>query len=1301
MPPSAQFADQTRSHQRQGRRLSTVLVAGITLACLAGTADAITWPFIHYTENEGLPTSVVMGIAQDDSGRVWVANRAGIASYDGATWTLHDIARGLPVAQHRDVAIDHTGGVWAVAQPTPLRVSHLVDNRWEQLPEWQAPVEGLEVWEMVAGRDGDGNVALAVLVHGRAVVVRARGHWWNIAPPEGFGIIHNICWQDRDLLIAATGGLYRVTDPGRADAAAPERVAGLPDGDVYAAVIHPTDGTLHVAGNGWYGEWTAGSFRRQPGADALHLPMANGGVDAAIDVLGGLYLGTPSSLFYLHPMLGLEHLSPANGLLASGTTDVMTDHEGVVWITSQRGIDKLPNRRLHSLTTADGLLNEEVTAVLQRRDGTTVLGHSGGLTMLGPPARTLELLPDNREWSRTMDLHEDRDGVLWAAMDQGGLARVDTRGHVRWYGYADGLDGAAYAVTRDRAGRLWVGTVAGVFRLRGDRFETVEIRATPGARSISVRRFAEAADGSMYAATVNDGLLCVTSDSVQQWSADAVSGHRSTYAIHNPTPDDTWVGTGAGLCRLREGRLEPTTAPDPVLTEPVYAIAGDADGNTWFGTASGVVRWNGKDLRRFTVSDGLCGAETNRDALICDSEGRMWIGTNRGVSIYDERLAREPEADLPLWITGYEVDGRWYPAGRDLRLPSGLHTVVVRFSAPTFEDETRLRFSARLEGADTDWSAPTLNPDRSIRYTQLAPGRYRIHIRVMDIEGRSSEVVSASTIVIQPPLWLRHWVVALTLCVLTGLVWLVVSVVQGRRYAHRLVAEVEARTAELARSEEAVRLESRRLGAILASIADGVLAIDTHNIITLANPAAAQIIGVHGTTIVGRSAAELLPGIVETARAALGIAIRHTTDGAEQQWARFEYPLAIPADELLNLECGAAPLAEGGPEAGLVLAFRDTTERRRAEQVAIRTQKLESLGVLAGGIAHDFNNLLTVIMGNASLVGATCTPIQQRPLEHIGTAATRAQRLTTQLLTFARGGSPQKRLTSLQNLLQGAATLAVAGTNVSLECDLDEDLWDAEVDAAQIEQVISNLLINARQAMPQGGHVWIVARNIPADGLVGGHGRRIEIRIRDEGMGIAQPDLDRIFEPYYTTKPKGTGLGLAITYSIVARHGGTMRVVSDLGRGTEFTVLLPASAARAHTAAESAATPMARVDGRVLVMDDEAGVRDLLAGMLNQMGHDVLTVADGTQALNAWTAARASGRPFAVAIVDLTIPGGMGGRETMARLREMDPDARGIVTTGSIQDPAMTDPRRYGFAATLPKPFTNDDLAHAVRAAIG
>jgi CheY-like chemotaxis protein len=339
-------------------------------------------------------------------------------------------------------------------------------------------------------------------------------------------------------------------------------------------------------------------------------------------------------------------------------------------------------------------------------------------------------------------------------------------------------------------------------------------------------------------------------------------------------------------------------------------------------------------------------------------------------------------------------------------------------------------------------------------------------------------------------------------------------------------------------------------------------------------------------------------------------------------------------------------------------------------------------------------------MGNASLLEMDCTERQRPPLEQIVTASERARRLTAQLLTFARGGSPQRHLVDLRALVREASELAVTGTNVSLELDLAEDLWCAEVDAGQLEQVISNLLINARQAMPDGGRVWVTARNAAPTGADGDSGRQVEIRIRDEGCGIDQGDLDRIFEPYFTTKETGTGLGLAITHSVIARHGGSLRVTSEEGGGTEFTVLLPASRDELRSVQESPA-PSAATGYRLLVMDDEEPVRDLLVRLLTRQGHAVTAVADGSQALSAWAAAATEGRPFHAAIMDLTVPGGMGGREAMARLRQTDPGARAIVTSGYSQDPVMADLQRHGFAAKLPKPFNGDDVARALRAVLG
>ena len=591
LPASTNPGDRRKpGHRLVGAAAALALALGLAGAGCPGNAFAYTWPFTHYTESEGLPTSLVGGITQDQEGRIWVATRAGVASYDGAAWTLHDMSRGLPIAQHRDITVDHTGGIWAVAQPTPLRVSHLVNGRWETLPEWRGSIDGIEARELVAGRDGDGNVALAVLIQGKLVVVRARDQWWTVALPASAGVVHNICWQDRDLLVATEGGLYRCTDPGRPEAPAPLRVVGLPPGPVYAAVVEHGTGRLHIAGAGWYGEWSEGGFRYEQHGDELRLLLTIEGVDAAIDEIGGLYIGTPRSLFYLHPLLGVERLTQENGLLSSSLNDVLVDHEGVAWITSQRGIDKLPNRRLRSFTSADGLLDDEVAAVLQRRDGTIVLGHNDGVTYMTRPPRTQKLLAPGRDWSRAMDLFEDADGSLWVAMDQSGLAHLDARGSVRWYGLADGLEGAAYAVLRDRRGQLWAGTVGGIYRQVGDRFEHIDARNGPDGLRITARRFIEASDGALYVTTVRDGVIRVAGDQVTFLVAEPASGRMSTYAVYEPAPGVTWVGTSTGLCRVQEGRLEPTTAPDPVLSEPIYAITPDHDGNLWFGASRGLFR---------------------------------------------------------------------------------------------------------------------------------------------------------------------------------------------------------------------------------------------------------------------------------------------------------------------------------------------------------------------------------------------------------------------------------------------------------------------------------------------------------------------------------------------------------------------------------------------------------------------------------------------------------------------------------------------------------------------------------------
>jgi two-component system cell cycle sensor histidine kinase/response regulator CckA len=395
----------------------------------------------------------------------------------------------------------------------------------------------------------------------------------------------------------------------------------------------------------------------------------------------------------------------------------------------------------------------------------------------------------------------------------------------------------------------------------------------------------------------------------------------------------------------------------------------------------------------------------------------------------------------------------------------------------------------------------------------------------------------------------------------------------------------------------------------------------------------------------------------------------------------------------------------------------DLTERKRQEAVLeqerLRAAKLESLGLLAGGIAHDFNNFLAAIMGNLSLARLAVEPgsALDTTLREAERACQRASALTRQLLAFAKGGAPLKRMIQLSTVIRESAELAARGAALECAISVASDLWPVEADEGQIGQVIYNLVLNARQAMSHGGHLEVQADNVSivggtdgsADRLPLPEGPYVRIRVRDTGPGIAPEHLAKIFDPYFTTKPGSTGLGLAVVKGIVQRHNGHVTVHSTPGRGTTMFVYLPAVPG-AGVAAPPSAPPGQRAlpagKGHVLLMDDDAAIRSLMSRLLRQLGYSVEAVADGAAAVERYRQAQEAGRPFDAVIMDLTVPGQMGGREAIERLRALDPNVRAIVSSGYSDDPVMADYARYGFCGALSKPYRAADLAAALAQAL-
>jgi PAS domain S-box-containing protein len=509
------------------------------------------------------------------------------------------------------------------------------------------------------------------------------------------------------------------------------------------------------------------------------------------------------------------------------------------------------------------------------------------------------------------------------------------------------------------------------------------------------------------------------------------------------------------------------------------------------------------------------------------------------------------------------------------------------------------------------------------------------------------------------------------------------------------VAERQIRDlAERNQARAALQESAHTMANILENTTDGFFALDHSWRFTYANPQAEMLLGRTRDELIGKELWQEFPQLKNSA--------------FEQNYRRvLEDRVAIDfqatdAGGKIWFEMRAYPSSDG-----VSVFFRDVTERKRGEEERLTTSKLESLGTLAGGIAHDLNNILTVISGNIGLAQIETPSDAGNLLSYLakaGQAARHAAHLSSQLLTFSKGGAPVKRVSQISQLVTQAAEFSLYGSSLRADIDIPGDLWVAEVDPGQIEQVVNALMINAREAMPHGGTVRLTAHNVELDetsGLALASGRYVKVSIADRGCGIPDELTTKIFDPYFTTKPMGSGLGLAISYSIVKKHGGLLHLDSSSREGSTFTFYLPASTGKVE-AVET--RPPEQVcpskSQRILVMDDEPAIRDLTSHLLETLGYEVTTVPDGLEAVRLYERALRRGENFRAVILDATIRGGMGGLAAIERLRGLDPGVTAIICSGYSDQAALSQFLAYGFRSALPKPFTRQDLAAALQNAL-
>ena len=512
---------------------------------------------------------------------------------------------------------------------------------------------------------------------------------------------------------------------------------------------------------------------------------------------------------------------------------------------------------------------------------------------------------------------------------------------------------------------------------------------------------------------------------------------------------------------------------------------------------------------------------------------------------------------------------------------------------------------------------------------------------------------------------------------------------------------------ERRRAEDALAADKERLAVTLRSIGDGVIATDTHGNVILLNRAAELLTGWTQQDALGKPASKVFHVLDREGRTPRAHPVYEVLVTGHTTRTRDDGTLISRQGAGLLVQDTASPIFDANDETiGVVLVFRDTTEQERLREEAYRTNKLESLGILAGGIAHDFNNLLTGLLAQLAVTRRRLDPLSRahEELAEAERVALRARHLTHQLLTFASGGTPIKKVLSVSSLVRDMAQLAASGQNITCELDLPDNLAAIEADEGQVAQVINNLVLNSVQAMPDGGRVLISGRNVrigSSNALPLEPGAYVQLTFRDEGPGIPAQVLPRVFDPYFTTRPEGNGLGLTIAYSIVKKHGGHIVAQSPPGQGASLEVFLPATDQQPTPKDDQAMAEDRQGAGRILVMDDDAMIRKVASTILRHLGYEVDLANDGEEAVAMYQAALAAGQPYALTILDLTVRGGLGGREAMVQLRDLDPGVRALACSGYSNDPVMANCEEYGFCGVVVKPYQTKELGEAVSRVLG
>lgn len=1268
----------------------------------------------QYTEIDGLPSSVVKDVAQDKTGQIWVATRSGISVYNGATWRSFNVNNGLPVSNIHTVKADSLGAVWLFSYSAESNIWKYDGSQWTSLSiplhltNLAQPYTSFEVMSIA------GQTRCAVGTMGAGVFSYQDDRWTQLTTKVGLpsDTIYCLTAYENRFYIGTTKGLAILQDNEiinwqyEKPAQLGREITGIAVQDTNRYPSTPGNKPiLWLKGNQWIGYLIGNQFTSiiSDLGETYTANWING--EFFTDVLqpdyhGGLYWGHLSAVYYISKdARTIQHLSITSGLTGVGATSMLLDQEMNLWIGSLRGLSKLPNRRFANYQQINGLLEDEVTAVIEPVPGQFIFGHNDGITFFdGIEFQSVSLLDEERlppGFLRVMDLEKDTQGNVWAALQNYGIAFITPAGQIELFGEQEGLHSSIYSTFINRDGNVYAGGGGGLFKFDAGSFRNLELADFP---TLLVRSIAQGPDSTMLIMTLKNGLLVGWPGHWQQYTCNEGEKYNSLYSGLVDYQGHMMIGSAAGLLIVKDGKLVKFTKDDFQINRPVYFLVEDLLQQLWIGTDIGVVRWDGKQARQYTVSDGLIGHETNRAAGLLDSAGRIWIGTDRGVSLYQAEFDNDNLNQPKVQISYIKTGDMELSLIEKSRLKHDQSNLDFYFSVYSYIDENNILIKRQLEGLEDEWRTELATPIRKISYFSIPPGKYQFKLQARNAAGVWSEIVTSPEIIVLKPFWMSWWFYFLCIILITGVIYIVQDYFNKKHFADRLQIEVHNKTKELEQSRE-------KYSQLFELCPLGVAVYDRKGNYLYVNPAYCVMLKYDPTDLIGKNY--------------INITILSENITKENIFLKMllkEQPAIQPFNSV-NVRSDGKTItvryhgdytrSENGKISGFVVFGEDVTERLILENQLQQAQKMEAIGQLAGGVAHDFNNLLAAIVGYSEL---GLKKIENRPavLEYFKSIIRRSDqgaKLVRELLAFSRKQPLRLQLVDLNEVVTESSKFLnqVIGEDIELKTDLTSELALINADSTALNQIITNLCINARDAMPNGGKLKINSRNVKLDYKFrqvhqgAALGEFIKLQIIDNGSGMDEETRKQIFDPFFTTKPKweGAGLGLSMIFGLMKQHKGYIDCTSQLKKGTTFNLYFPVSKSEKSFLIDKPENEKKIRQGKetILLVEDDPEVIRVCELILAENGYAVLTARDGSAAMEIYSN---NNSLIDLVMTDVILPH-MSGIELYHAIRKTNSTVKFLFMSGYTSSGIH---KKYSLLPDmnfLKKPFREEMLLDKVR----